>query len=125
MCFRWNDIHASTLEWLNQCSIDLSLEKFGELTFSLWSCWKERNDRTWKQKSMRAVDISSAIAATLNEFRAQNILSGGRVNINVSVKWKAPPCGVWKINVDGAFHQTTRIGGSGYVIRDFSIRQQE
>lgn len=40
--------------------------------------------------------------------------------VSGSVKWKAPPSGVWKINVDGAFQQVTRCGGMSFVIRDFT-----
>lgn len=33
-------------------------------------------------------------------------------------RWTKPPDGYVKVNLDGAFHQTTKDGGWGYVIRD-------
>ncbi|XP_062013879.1 uncharacterized protein LOC133730268 [Rosa rugosa] len=36
-----------------------------------------------------------------------------------TVRWTAPPLGYFKVNVDGSFHQATKNGSIGFVIKDW------
>lgn len=55
-----------------------------------------------------------------NEFRVHSSRSVERIRNRsvVDVKWIAPPVGIWKIHVDGAFSHPTRLEGVSIVIRD-------
>ena len=116
-CFRWGGVHDSAAAWLNQCSIDLSDALFGELLFVLWSIWTERNNQVWNQKSMQALDVSVQLCSRLHEYRYHN--KGKNINgVRTMAKWSPPSAGMCKINVDGAYFQSTGCGGWGFVIRD-------
>ncbi|XP_040372969.1 uncharacterized protein LOC121052306 [Rosa chinensis] len=88
-------------------------------------CWKlskdgkfsERNDRVWNQKRCEARDVSLGIVSRLQEFTVHN-LKPYQPKVKRGAVWKAPPVGVVKVNVDGAFHHTSRKGGLGFVFRN-------
>ncbi|XP_024160406.1 uncharacterized protein LOC112167596 [Rosa chinensis] len=105
------------LIWLDKCVQQLPLTQLGELLFSLWGIWKERNDRIWNQKQRVAGDVSVGLVSRLQEFRFHNLLPSGPRR-QLRVVWRAPPVGLVKINVDGSFHHVTRKGGLGFVVRD-------
>ncbi|PRQ42996.1 hypothetical protein RchiOBHm_Chr3g0463661 [Rosa chinensis] len=110
-------MHSDVIGWLNQCAQELSLTQFGELLFSLWGIWKERNDRIWNQKQCQALDVSVGLVSRLQEFRFHSLKSSPPKNRG-RVVWRAPPVGLVKINVDGAFHHVSQNGGLGFVFRD-------
>lgn len=107
----------------DKCAIDraslfiqiLYLGWISVLTNSIWSilesCYllcgaygkKEWNDRVWNQKSKDSVDVCVGITAGLQESRVHNICTQQILSERGSLKWRAPPAGVWKVNVDGAF----------------------
>ncbi|KAL6132910.1 hypothetical protein ACLB2K_065149 [Fragaria x ananassa] len=120
VCLNPTTLHLNLLDWLNECSQNLSSSMLGELIFLLWGTWKERNNRVWDGKTGTALDVVFSSMARLNDFRSVIIKPGmGRGRI-VRASWKPPPYGIVKINVDGSFISGTHSGGTGFVIRDNS-----
>ncbi|XP_024178964.1 uncharacterized protein LOC112184978 [Rosa chinensis] len=78
---------------------------------------QERNYRLWNQKRCEARDVSLGIVSRLQEFRVHN-LKRYQPKVKREAVWKAPPVGVVKVNVDGAFHHTSKKGGLGFVFRN-------
>ncbi|XP_024177825.1 uncharacterized protein LOC112183708 [Rosa chinensis] len=83
---------GDVISWLSQCAKDLSLPQFGELLFSLWGVWKERNDRVWNLKRLKAWDVSLGIVSRLKEFRFHNHKPPRSKSVHRAV-WRAPQKG--------------------------------
>ncbi|KAL6228155.1 hypothetical protein ACLB2K_002109 [Fragaria x ananassa] len=81
--------------------------------------WRESNESVWNHKKKSAVDVSIALAASIHNHRLHNGSSPKGLRQQVIVRWKAPLCGVWKINMNGAFKHATRNGGASFVIWDW------
>ncbi|XP_024164259.1 uncharacterized protein LOC112171288 [Rosa chinensis] len=119
VCYNPQIEHGDVLSWLTRCAQALSLTQFGELLFLLWGVWKERNDMVWNQKRRQAGDVCLGLISRLQEFRFHNSKPSRNRSASLrAVRWVAPPAGFLKINVDGAFHHQTRVGGLGFVIRN-------
>ena len=67
---------------------------------------------------MQTLDVSVQLIARLHDFRSHNAGKNKASKQRISVKWSPPSAGLCKINVDGAYFQSTRNGGWGFVIRD-------
>ncbi|KAL6193715.1 hypothetical protein ACLB2K_034799 [Fragaria x ananassa] len=54
----------------------------------------------------------------VQEFRSVTLINSSRSVLAIQ-KWKPPPAGTFKINVDGSFINHNSYGSTGFVVRDF------
>jgi hypothetical protein len=90
-----------------------------KILFLLCNRWQERNAvREGERKRLPAyvASLSSNQALQVKSLNKPMQREGGLRNRNR--KWLRPEAGRLKINVDGAFRDTDKNGGRGYVIRD-------
>ncbi|XP_061993303.1 uncharacterized protein LOC133711154 [Rosa rugosa] len=118
-CFTSATDEMTAVAWLNYCSTRLDATHFSLLIFLLWSVWKERNCRVWDGKTKNACDVVLMATSRLKDyiFHNQKRMEGARQSETVT-KWRCPPSGCVKINVDGAFNPQTKTGGTGLVFKD-------
>ncbi|XP_062028809.1 uncharacterized protein LOC133744779 [Rosa rugosa] len=120
VCYNPHAMHYNILEWFNFCAKELLLRSLGDLMYLLWGVWKERNCRVWEHKSSQVGEVLIKVISRLNEFRFHNLKTEpSGVRTHMVVRWKPPPVGWFKVNVDGAYNYASRRGSGGFVIRDF------
>ncbi|XP_061999334.1 uncharacterized protein LOC133716674 [Rosa rugosa] len=113
MCVLCEDHMESTLHLCRDCPFTQEVLKSNAVLR------QERNDRVWNQKQQGPGDVVIGAMTRLHEFRFHNMKESGSTSRSIRlVRWKAPPVGILKINVDGAFNHVTRQGGVGFVIRN-------
>uniref|UniRef100_A0A803Q0L2 RNase H type-1 domain-containing protein n=1 Tax=Cannabis sativa TaxID=3483 RepID=A0A803Q0L2_CANSA len=108
-------------------------EELGQIVCLMWSIWSERNKETHGTKP-KAVDVLCASSvAYLNQFlkaTASTLTVAGASSQGTSSsnfapsatdkftpKWRSPPSGFTKLNVDAACDQTEGLIGFGAIIR--------
>ncbi|XP_062008818.1 uncharacterized protein LOC133725545 [Rosa rugosa] len=121
VCFTTETDSLSVLDWIKFCSGKLTTQHFDMLIFLLWGVWKERNSRVWEGKTKTVGDVVLLSTSRLQDYIFHNScsISRGYRNIGV-VRWKCPPFGCVKLNIDGAFDIASGTGGIGLVVRDHS-----
>ena len=83
----------------------------------LWAWWDARNKVNAGEQLKPVNDIV---------YKARSVADVGDVVPTVKLpglggsrqRWKPPPQGTWKINIDGAFWEQEKKGAWGFVVRD-------
>lgn len=83
----------------------------------LWVLWSERNGANAVENIKQAGQVCGCIRRFLQDFMAASQIYSvsGRID---QTTWQKPLEGYLKINVNGAFRDSTASGGSGFIIRD-------
>lgn len=89
------------------------------LPFALWNIWLKRNSNCFNAKR-KFISLPYVISQTIEFF---TLGSGSGITTSHRTQprprnWIPPKIG-YKLNIDGAFHETTKRSGIGYVVRDF------
>ncbi|KAF5454504.1 hypothetical protein F2P56_024162 [Juglans regia] len=81
-----------------------------------WSVWNRRNWKIFEGKEVHVEDLLGRALAMQKGFR--ELRNKPLSVIRKHDRWKAPPPGTFKLNVDGAFSQDGSVTGIGAVLRD-------
>ena len=85
--------------------------------FHLNNWWHERNQAS--QRRTTADEIAGLRGRQTTEIRNFQKSIGGVTEVRSrGRRWETPPHGLLKLNVDGAFRDSDKKGGWGYVIHD-------
>lgn len=99
--------------------LDMSDEKRYKIFILLWRWWNARN----KANAGEALDttqmITAAVIRLMNELQKQPSAIIMQQN-RMPIAWSPPPEGILKVNIDGAFVQSTKQGSWGFVFCDHS-----
>ncbi|PNY12478.1 ribonuclease H, partial [Trifolium pratense] len=103
---------SKTLSKQEQCSF----------LMNLWSLWRSRNVFIWDHKNESTAEIIHIGSSLLSEWRNARRIEEqtsliARTNRD-SLKWKRPPHGFFKCNVDGSFSEYHNRVGIGMCLRD-------
>jgi hypothetical protein len=83
----------------------------------MWSLWRTRNDI---KHGKNTIPVRKAIDWALDTVT--QLLADTRPTIEKSrrqhIKWRPPPLGVMKVNVDAAFNNNSATGSIGAIMRD-------
>ncbi|CAN6723324.1 unnamed protein product [Malus baccata var. baccata] len=104
------------------------------IAFGLWRIWKCRNEAVFNDNRImphiavelwcrQVSEFQAAIAVDNGEEdrSARQALVGDGSQIVISAKgWTKPEFGRLKLNTDAAWQKETKIGGVGWVLRDFA-----
>ncbi|OMO56999.1 hypothetical protein COLO4_35519 [Corchorus olitorius] len=97
---------------------------FGDLNWwdisitTAWTIWNDRNLELHDGHRRNPSEVVEFIRSYLLEFqRCQQAVTTRSVIVE-QVRWKAPARGIYKINFDGGFQASSRLGGFGAVARD-------
>jgi hypothetical protein len=91
-------------------------EKLLSIAF-LWNWWSERNRGNHGEQHMTADQFHFSIRRHVDEWKHYFQKKQSEVSLT-ECRWERPPPEVVKINIDAAFHQSTRSGGWGAICRD-------
>ncbi|WVZ81708.1 hypothetical protein U9M48_029054 [Paspalum notatum var. saurae] len=111
-------LEANSANQMVKMILDLDTEtKLGSIA-CLWACWETRNKVNAGEQRRSAED--TARRATLLKVDASLIEKVPKQGNEVKRRqhWKRPPAEQLKINCDGAFIESEKTGGWGFIIRD-------
>ena len=87
----------------------------------IWSIWKQRNNKIWKE----VIDVQGFVfdraKSLLEDWKAARSIQGSTVRREYpayNVKWIKPRSERFKCNIDTAFSETENLVGIGMCIRD-------
>jgi hypothetical protein len=83
----------------------------------MWSLWRTRNDIKHGENTIlvwKAIDWALDTATQLLAHTRPTIEKSRRQHI----KWRPPPLGIMKVNVDAAFNNNSATGSIGVIMRD-------
>jgi hypothetical protein len=100
--------------WLKHMATGPTSLKF---TAAIWWIWRWRNNIVLGDKTWKASDRLRQINLMVKDMALLSTTDSCAVNNRIKIKWKAPPLGKFKLNVDGSCDQSGVIG-SGGLIRD-------
>ncbi|KAL4339545.1 hypothetical protein GQ457_08G031990 [Hibiscus cannabinus] len=112
---------VTVVGWLGLAASSLSLSSFALLLSILWGLWRRRN--TWvHERSLYPLHLVVEDAVLLCHDYA---LASASTHVSPSAAaapphWRPPPAGSVKVNVDGAFLPSARLGAVGVIARDCS-----
>ncbi|XP_024155779.1 uncharacterized protein LOC112163738 [Rosa chinensis] len=107
-------------EWLLDRASNLSTSLFDKLLVLLWSFWKNRNEKLWKNRSQTSPGLVASSMAWYEEYMQANkpCTTTTSVQQKASKLWLAPSGEKVKLNVDGAFLPNLQFGGTGGVLHN-------
>ncbi|KAH9719688.1 reverse transcriptase domain-containing protein [Citrus sinensis] len=103
-------------EMLNRTDFELLVACF-------WSIWHARNLFLFEGKKVDPLVSMAKAEAVLDSYKRVKIPSSSHLESKITVKqqrWKPPPQGWIKINVDAATKIEKQVAGLGIVLRDFN-----
>ncbi|KAM5564827.1 hypothetical protein ABKV19_019070 [Rosa sericea] len=95
----------------------LNVDQCDFFFMGLWAIWVERNNIIWNGASFQPMNMIQWTTKLLEDFQKYHPKMV-RKQRNPQTKWKNPPSGRLKINVDGAFRVEDGSGGIGVVVRN-------
>ncbi|KAL4281182.1 hypothetical protein GQ457_03G016830 [Hibiscus cannabinus] len=107
--------------WLGLAASSLSLSSFALLLSVLWGLWRRRN--TWvHERSLYPLHlvVEDAVLLCLDYTSASTSTRISPPAAAAPPRWRPPPVGSVKVNVDGAFLPSARLGAIGVIARDSS-----
>ncbi|XP_061999057.1 uncharacterized protein LOC133716362 [Rosa rugosa] len=85
----------------------------------LSATWRNRNAKVWEGDFKQVSQLVPMTLGWLEEYKVAHITPKSGLAARTPPKWKKPPVGFIKLNVDAAFDQTScRAAGLGGVFRD-------
>jgi len=87
----------------------------------IWSIWKQRNNKIWKEVTDAQGYVFYRAKSLLEYWKAARSIQGstvGREHPASNVKWIKPRPWRFKCNIDAAFFETANLVGIGMCIRD-------
>lgn len=91
----------------------------------LWRIWKARNLLIFQKKRTAWLSVISMAISDCTEWKkAQVLIDSAQLTATSTTRachrnlWKRPPTGWIKCNYDGAYKDTTRAAGLGWIFRD-------
>ncbi|XP_024199980.1 uncharacterized protein LOC112203217 [Rosa chinensis] len=104
-------------DWVLDMMDSLTVDQCDFFFMSLWAIWTERNNLIWKGASFQPMNMIQWTSKLLEDFQKYHPKTV-RKQRRPQTKWKNPPSGRLKINVDGAFRAEDGSGGIGVVVRN-------
>ncbi|XP_024196519.1 uncharacterized protein LOC112199785 [Rosa chinensis] len=95
----------------------LNVDQCDFFFMGLWAIWVERNNILWKRVSFQPMNMIQWTSRLLEDFQKYHPKTV-RKQRRPQTKWKNPPSGRLKINVDGAFRAEDGSGGIRVVVRN-------
>lgn len=114
------DDNETFAEWTTQIFQALNKEQICLFIMICWYIWMARNDKVWHNRTTTATRVMERARQHLRDWR-EVMDEGKRSSIHnhrFTEKWKKPPQGYTKLNVDAAINVAERKTGFGWVLRD-------
>ncbi|KAL4360626.1 hypothetical protein GQ457_04G020270 [Hibiscus cannabinus] len=111
---------ATTVDWLGFAASSLSLSSLALLFSILWGLRRCRN--TWvHERSLYPLHlVVENVVSLCHDYTSAIAPSKVPPRCRCSPRWRPPPAGSVKINVDGAFLPSACLGAIGVIARDSS-----
>ncbi|KAL4366373.1 hypothetical protein GQ457_05G022800 [Hibiscus cannabinus] len=112
---------VTVVGWLGLAASSLSLSSFALLLSVLWGLWRRQN--TWvHERSLYLLHLVVEDAVLLCHDYASASASAQVSPLAAAAPphWRPPPVGSIKVNIDGAFLPSARLGAIGVIARDSS-----
>ncbi|KAK8613114.1 hypothetical protein V6N13_104435 [Hibiscus sabdariffa] len=112
---------ATSVDWLGFAASSLSLSSFALFLSILWGLWRRRN--TWvHERSLYPLHLVVEDAVSLcHDYASASAPSQvPPAAADPPPRWRPPPAGSVKVNVDGAFLPSARLGAIGVIARNSS-----
>ncbi|KAL4323175.1 hypothetical protein GQ457_11G026520 [Hibiscus cannabinus] len=112
---------VTVVGWLGLAASSLSLSSFALLLSVLWGLWRRRN--TWvHERSLYPLHlvVEDAVLLCRDYASASASAQVSPLAATAPPHWRRPPVGSIKVNVDGAFLPSARLGAIGVIARDSS-----
>ncbi|KAK8544224.1 hypothetical protein V6N13_116505 [Hibiscus sabdariffa] len=112
---------VTVVGWLGLAASSLSLSSFALLLSVLWGLWRRRN--TWvHERSLYPLHlvVEDAVLLCRDYASASASAQVSPFAATAPPHWRPPPVGYIKVNVDGAFLPSVRLGAIGVIARDSS-----
>ena len=87
----------------------------------IWSIWKQRNNKIWKEVTDAQGFVFDRAKSLLEDWKVARSIQGSTVRREYpasNVKWIKPRSGRFKCNIDAAFFETAKLVGIEMCIRD-------
>ncbi|PRQ54654.1 hypothetical protein RchiOBHm_Chr1g0316081 [Rosa chinensis] len=97
------------VEWFYDMIDLLHGEHLEFFLLSLWAIWNERNNLVWKGRCFIPMNVVKWMCTYLDEYK--KLHARGAKNGRHVTKWKCPPSGRLKVNIDGSFRAGNGCGG--------------
>ncbi|XP_019158432.1 PREDICTED: uncharacterized protein LOC109155154 [Ipomoea nil] len=105
-------------DWIAGLLKNLDCERLKLVTVVCWKIWEARNNVVWHNKRSSAVNIVAKAGTFLDAWNSVHNAIVVTSRPAETVRWKKPPLGYLKCNVDAANDFNNRKTGIGCIIRD-------
>ncbi|XP_061996621.1 uncharacterized protein LOC133714520 [Rosa rugosa] len=107
----------SVRDWVLDMIDLLEVDQQDFFFMGLWAIWAERKNMVWKGANFQSMNMLHWTTKMLDDFQKYHQKPVKKQKRPLT-KWKNPPSGRLKINVDGAFRPEDGNGGIGVVVRN-------
>lgn len=110
----------TVFEVLNRVLTNCSKEKMVRIIMLCWGLWNRRNKWTWEKTNMSPFGVQAQARNMLDDWReaVKDKQKHGPIVHSSPRRWRTPPLGYVKINIDAATFVKTKHIGVGSVARD-------
>ncbi|OMO70316.1 hypothetical protein COLO4_28645 [Corchorus olitorius] len=84
-----------------------------------WAVWNDRNKEFHENERRLPQQTADFIFAFPSEFRHCQQVALVKLKPAAVTVWKAPKQGIIKVNFDGSFKSSSRVGSFGAIARDY------
>ncbi|XP_026400672.1 uncharacterized protein LOC113296584 [Papaver somniferum] len=110
-------------EWFDRLKTNQIQEEYlCKIAITAWSIWNARCDSAFKGWKINpdSIIMKSKLEMDLLKPKKVTIVTNDARQRRTNLHWKPPAIGTHKINVDGSFSYSTKMGGMGLILRDFA-----
>ncbi|XP_026441706.1 uncharacterized protein LOC113340867 [Papaver somniferum] len=110
-------------EWFDRLKINQIQEEYlCKIAITAWSIWNARCDSTFKGWKINpdSIIMKSKLEIELLKPKNVTIVTNNARQRRTNLHCSPPAIGTHKINVDGSFSYSTKMGGMGLILRDFA-----
>ncbi|XP_004298091.1 PREDICTED: uncharacterized protein LOC101303799 [Fragaria vesca subsp. vesca] len=107
--------------WLCDMVELMHVKKLEVFLYTLWAIWVEQNNIVWRGGCFVPVNVAGWVNNQVDEYikyHCRTDCTTGKQSRRTHTKWRCPPSGRLKINIDGSFVEVQERGGMGVVVRD-------
>ncbi|GAU16801.1 hypothetical protein TSUD_200440 [Trifolium subterraneum] len=106
-----------------------SRQTAGKMAVLIGSMWQNRNNYVWNESKLSAQQVGIQAAQLWHDWAMihgclddEQTQQQQQTTVQTAIKWKQPPPGYLKCNVDASFYDTAEATGWGWCLRDYRGR---